>query len=242
LTIRPRSLSGRPGALRCSGESDRKKGGRPALAAQSANADIGRMRWFFRSLVAFAILWVVYILSPYVALYSFAKAAQARDATAIGERVDFPAVRISLAKQLAAAYLRATGADKTATSGSLTASAGAALLDPLIAAYLTPQAMIDLFAGQGPSASAAVPRFELPFDPADISFERLKQLFLVSEMRGFRVFMVALPYQNPPDERFRLLMRLTGPGEGFTWRVVGLDLPDSVKDRVVAELIKRGTS
>jgi hypothetical protein len=210
--------------------------------AQPINSNIGRMRWFFRSLVVFAAVWAVYMVSPYVALYSFAKAAQARDAAAIGERVDFQAVRISLSRQLAAAYLRATGADKTATSGSLTASAGAAVLDPLIAAYLTPQAMIDLLAGQGASTPVIVPRFELPLDASDLSFERLKQLFLACEMRGFRAFVVALPHQSPPEERFRLLMRLTGPTEGFTWRVVGLDLPESVKGRVVAELMKRGTS
>jgi hypothetical protein len=37
-------------------------------------------------------------------------------------------------------------------------------------------------------------------------------------------------------------MRLTGPSEGFTWRIVGLDLPESAKDRVVTELIRHGTS
>src|SRR5436190_1372633 len=41
------------------------------------------MRWFIRSLVALALLWAVYLLSPYVALYNLAKALEARDVALI---------------------------------------------------------------------------------------------------------------------------------------------------------------
>jgi hypothetical protein len=201
------------------------------------------MRWTFRSLLGVFLLWVVYILSPYAALYSFANAVQARDTAAITARVDFQALRISLAKQLAAAYLKATAGDKSSSDTSgLAASAGATVLDPLIAAYVTPQAIVDIFSGQPSASPIAIPaQLEAP-SLSDISFERLKQLFLTTETRGFRVFVVGLPYQRPPEERFRLVFRLTGPSEGFTWRIGGLELPDSAKDRIVTELVKRGTT
>jgi hypothetical protein len=199
------------------------------------------MRWVARSLVVLFALWLVYILSPYAALYDFAKAVQARDAAAITERVDFQAVRISLARQLAAAYLKATGGANASTqTGSLTASAGAAVLEPLIAGYVTPQAIIDIFSGRGSASPIALPPQFEALSPSEISFERVKQLFLATETRGFRVFVVSLPFDNPPEERFRLVFRLAGPFEG--WRIGGLELPESAKDRLVAELIRRGTS
>ena len=74
------------------------------------------MRWFLRSLVALALLWAVYLLSPYVALYNLAKAVEARDVALIGERVDFPALRLSLARQVAAAYAKAVAPPKDGRS------------------------------------------------------------------------------------------------------------------------------
>src|SRR5215211_7555276 len=104
------------------------------------------MRWLFRSLVVQALAWVVFILSPYVAFYKLAKAVQAKDVAAITERVNFSAVRISLSRQIASAYAKATGSGKQESSpvGQVAVSAGTAAIDPLIAPYLTPQAIIDL--------------------------------------------------------------------------------------------------
>jgi len=67
------------------------------------------MRWLFRSLVVLALAWVVFMLSPYVAFYKLAKAVQAKDVAAITERVNFSAVRLSLSRQIASAYAKATG-------------------------------------------------------------------------------------------------------------------------------------
>jgi hypothetical protein len=70
------------------------------------------MRWFLRSLAALALLWAIFVASPYVALYDLARAAQARDLAAIEKRVDFAGLRRSLARQIAASYAKAVGGER----------------------------------------------------------------------------------------------------------------------------------
>ena len=86
------------------------------------------MRWFRRSLVALALLWAVYLQSPYVALYNLAKALEARDVALIEERVDFPALRLSLARQIAAAYARTVAPPKDGKSPTSGIGSGAAIM------------------------------------------------------------------------------------------------------------------
>ena len=205
------------------------------------------MRWLLRSLVVLAFAWVVFILSPYVALYRLAKAVQAKDIAAITERVNFSAVRISLSRQIASAYAKATGAVKQESSpmGQVAVSAGTAVIDPLIAPYMTPEAIIDLLtkgapdtAPKGEPDAAPPPSLGGGLQLFDLSLVRFKELYFASESRGSRGFVVALPPGQPPEERFRLIFRLTGPSRGFTWRLVGLELPARLRDRLVQQLVK----
>src|SRR5215207_8243791 len=204
------------------------------------------MRWLFRSLVVLALAWVVFILSPYVAFYKLAKAVQAKDVAAITERVNFSAVRISLSRQIASAYAKATGGGKQESSpvGQVAVSAGTAAIDTVIAPYMTPQAIIDLLTTGAPDAApkgvpdAPPPSLGGGLQPFELSLDRFKELFLASESRGFRGFAVALPPGQPPEERFRLIFRLTGPSRGFTWRLVGLELPARLRDRLVQQFVK----
>src|SRR3954464_11322864 len=163
-----------------------------------------RMRWFLRSLVALFVVWAIYLVSPYVAFYRLAKAVEAKDIAAIKERVNFRAVRISLARQIASAYAKATGADQQASSpaGQIAVSAGTAVVDPLIAPYLTPEAIIN-FLTRGQSGSGigsttgvpALPPLSSIFQAHEISFRWLRDAFLATDSRGFRVFVIALPLQ-----------------------------------------------
>ena len=205
------------------------------------------MRWLFRSLVVLALAWVVFMLSPYVAFYKLAKAVQAKDVAAITERVNFSAVRLSLSRQIASAYAKATGGGKQESSpvGQVAVSAGTAAVDTLIAPYMTPEAIIDLLTRGAPDAAPkGVPDAAAPsslgggLQPFELSLDRFKELFFASESRGFRGFAVAWPPGQPPEERFRLIFRLTGPSRGFTWRLVGLELPARLRDRLVQQFVK----
>jgi hypothetical protein len=198
------------------------------------------MRWLVRSLVAVALLWAVYLASPYVALYNLAKAVEARDLALISERVDFPALRLSLARQIASAYAKlvAPQKDAGAPTASIGVGAGAAFLDPLLEPYVSPQAIAELMRGgwggllrpeaaPGAKASGA----EL-FDAGRfLSTANLRRLWDSTEWRGFRTFLVRLPQggvEEPPQLQFRLA--------DLTWRLSGIELPQELRDRLVREL------
>jgi len=202
------------------------------------------VRWFFRSCVVLGLAWVAFLLSPYVALYRFGEAVRARDIGAINERVNFGAVRLSLSRQIAGAYMNATGAGRRDTPlGQAAVVAGSAIIDPLIAPFLTPQAMIELLTTGLPDGRVE----RVPDDMRslgrntalfELSTEKLKQLFLATETRGFRGFSVSLPLYQAPKDRFRLIFRLSGPSHSFGWRMVGLELPARIRDRLVQEFAK----
>src|SRR4051812_34738072 len=189
-----------------------------------------RMRWFLRSLVALFVVWAIYLVSPYVAFYRLAKAVEAKDLAAIKERVNFRAVRISLSRQIVSAYAKATGTDTAAGSpvGQIAVSAGTAVVDPLIAPYVTPEAIIDLLTkGQTGIASSAGPASPRPappppppppppwprsvWQPSERALGGLCDFFFASEAGGFLVFFFSLPVHHPPEDRFRLLFRQGAP-------------------------------
>jgi hypothetical protein len=60
---------------------------------------------FIRWLVIICVVFLLaYGASPYFSFWRFTAAVQSRDAAAISARVDFPAVRASLKKQLVARF------------------------------------------------------------------------------------------------------------------------------------------
>ena len=65
-----------------------------------------------KTLGVFAILfllWLGYIVWPFGSLFSVVRAAQARDAIALAQRVDFPRLRRSVAVQILQAYAGLSG-------------------------------------------------------------------------------------------------------------------------------------
>ena len=196
------------------------------------------MRWFIRLTLA----WVVFAASPYYALYDFARAVEAGDLATIRSRVNFPAVRISLSKQLVTAYLVATGRESElkASSKGLVAAAGGTLVDPLLAQYVTPEALAGFLAG-GRGAAGAAGSGTLPGAAsadgglAPKSLRAAWSLFLGSESRGFRVIVFPVPPEKSPEDQFRLHFRLSG----LTWRVVGVEMPQPVQQRLIQEMLRR---
>ena len=103
------------------------------------------MRWTIRIGTALALLWAVYAISPYFAAYRLVTAVQARDVEALKERVNFHAVRISLAQQILAVYFSATGEGNVSEAAARQlASVAAEVAEPLIAQLLSPEVLVDL--------------------------------------------------------------------------------------------------
>ena len=65
------------------------------------------------------------------------------------------------------------------------------------------------------------------------SLTSLWQVWLDLHYRG-RNFFVYLPPKKSREEQFRVNLRLTG----WHWRMVGLDLPEDLKQHLAKELIK----
>ncbi|HEY8566387.1 MAG TPA: DUF2939 domain-containing protein [Beijerinckiaceae bacterium] len=193
------------------------------------------MRWFFRITIALVLLWGVYAVSPFVALYSTARAVENRDIPLIEARVNFRAVRISLAKQIVTAYLAATGraGELKGAGGQLATGLGATLADPILAELVTPEALSNLLTQRGESiGGAAAPGI----GGGRSSLADAFRVFADSEARGFRRYTFLLPPHRAPEEQFRLELRLNS---SLTWRLTGVELPAGVRDKLVQELVKR---
>src|SRR5499427_11126008 len=93
------------------------------------------IRWLVAICV---VILLVYGASPYFSFWRFTAAVQSRDAAAINARVDFPAVRASLKRQLVARF-----ANKT-TSHKRWINLGPTLIDAIIDAYITPDGIAAL--------------------------------------------------------------------------------------------------
>jgi hypothetical protein len=198
------------------------------------------MRPWLIGLAAAFVLWCGYSIGPYWALYRLGTAIQAHDVAAISERVNFRAVRISVARQLVDAYLQTTGKPKGETS-SLEVGLGTSLVDPLLEEFVTPDALAKLLNGSGDSRLAGAPTGPLFGSEASLFSEPLKalrsawQLFITSDARGFRVLTFYAPLGKPKAEQFGLSFRFR-PVE---WRVTALQLPAATVQRLVQEMARK---
>jgi Protein of unknown function (DUF2939) len=197
------------------------------------------MRWTLRFAILFFLAWAIFMVSPFVALYSLAKSVQARDLAAIEERVNFRAVRLSLSKQIVSEYLRASGrgAQLEGMNRSLASSAGATLADPLVAKIASPEALLGWLDGRLPEPLARNPAARADLQGSWSGANAALRSFVFSETRGFRTVLVPIPGDRPPAEQFRLQVRLVGT----TWRLIGVELPKSLVETLVRQL-PRSTS
>ncbi len=193
------------------------------------------MRWTLRILAFFLVAWAAFMVSPFVALYGLARAAAARDWQRIEERVQIKALRIFLAKQVVAEYLRRHGRvqEPGGFGQNVAISAGASFVDPIVAQLVTPEAILGLLEAKvpvslaGPSPTGAADERALAG-----SLRALAQTWVRSETRGFFTILVPFPAGRPREEQFRLQLHLAGA----TWRITGIELPQAVVRRLVDSL------
>lgn len=105
--------------------------------------------------------------SPYMALNSLKRAADARDAQTVNEYVDFPALRESLKQQVTGLLSRRLdahgGGNPLAAIGAMI---GVALIGPLVDAYATPDGVAALLNGIPPRGD---PGERPPVPPAAVN-------------------------------------------------------------------------
>jgi hypothetical protein len=181
------------------------------------------------ALVVLVALWAAYIIWPLFSLFELVRAAQAGDAAAIVRRVDFPAMRRSIAGQVVETYTRLSGLrmERTGLIGFASAFA-----DPLIEKLITPAVLAEIVRGGWPSTVLA----EQPAGTRGFGLGALNEawrLFVNSDY-GIGEVRIFVPVDQPKDKQFRVLLALSGG----TWKLAGLDLPAELQERLARELMK----
>ena len=135
------------------------------------------VRWL---VIICVVLVLVYGASPYFSFWRFTAAVQSRDAAAISARVDFPAVRASLKKQLVARFANQTSGHKRWSN------LGPTLIDAIINAYVTPEGIAALLSNPEALKNLKAPReFHFEFGNKGDLF-KVKYAFFTGP-RGFIV-------------------------------------------------------
>ena len=188
-----------------------------------------------KTIVVLLVLLLVFgagAIWPFTALYDIATKAEAGDASAVSERIDFAALRRSLTRQIIDTYIRLSGIK--VAPGGITAAVAGSVADPLVEKLISPEALIDLLRNGWPGA--ALP--ERPAGFAGLSsanFGNWWALFANSEY-GLSGFSVSLPVEKPVAQQFRVYLSLSRQG----WRLSGLDLPEEILTKLTEQLIGRG--
>ena len=185
------------------------------------------MRWTLIIILTLIVLLTAYTVWPIYDLYRIASAVETRNPAALQELVDFPSVRVSLAKQIVDAFRKLSGksADLSDRSGSLVAGFG-------LAKILNPERLLDLL-GKGSADTDSSPPSGLAAPFTANSLGSAWQIWLNSDYSGAN-FYVAVPVDRPFDQRFGVRLRLAD----WDWKLSGLDLPESMALDLAQELAR----
>jgi hypothetical protein len=158
----------------------------------------------FRWLVLICILLLlVYGVSPYFSFWRFRAALRSGDSAALSSRMDFPAIRASLKKQLVARFTQGTTGHKWWND------LGPTLIDAIVDAYVTPEGIAVLISNPDVLKSLKQPQqFRFPTGKAE-DWSKVKYAFFT----GSRTFVVE-------RDGIKLRFRFTGSG----WKLYDLDL------------------
>lgn len=192
------------------------------------------MRWTIRVIIVVAVLWVGYAAWPVWALYDLVHAVENRDSAAVAQRVNFPAVRVSLAEQIVATYLKLTGRDLRLgrVERAVALSAVTSIADPIVAKLISAEALVELL-NKGWPASALREDAPALHGLGSNPLGSLWQVFIHADY-GLRRFELAVPMTAAPPHRFKLQFRLTT----WRWKLSAIQLPEELRVRLAQELIR----
>ncbi len=197
-------------------------------------------RWIW-TLVILAVLAAAYWTWPFVGAAGLASAAQRGDSAAVIERVDLPALRRSLARQIALAYLEATGKGGKAGSfgRSLMGAAATTVADPYVAELLTPE-NITAMIGRGKIGTVKLGDKDVAVNRdlpgfADLLHGDWLSMLTGSYFDGIASFVIPAEVKGAAADNYAVHLRL----DGLTWRLSGIDLPASMVDQIARSILAR---
>ena len=173
------------------------------------------------------VLGLGYWSWPLVGAAQLARTARSGDAGQLFERVDVDALRRSLSRQLAAAYLDVSGKGKKmgAFGRSVAGAAVTTVADPYVAQLLTPDNVMALLSkgrvnqvsvgGRSVAVKGDLPNFTTLLD------DHLLSAVTGSYFDQPRDFVIPIDGGHGAEDQYGIHMRLVG----LTWKLGGLDLP-----------------
>lgn len=192
-------------------------------------------------ILAIVVLVAAYWTWPLVGAAELASAARQGNAQDVINRVDLPALRRSLSRQIAFAYLKATGkADKMGAFGrSVAGAAATTVADPYVAELLTPENITALL-GQGRIAQVNVGGRSMKVDRELPGFagslnSNVWSLVTGSYFDGLRTFVILAHGRPDQNGDYRVHLRL----DGLTWRLSGIDLPTAMVDDMARSILDK---
>jgi Protein of unknown function (DUF2939) len=158
------------------------------------------IRW---AVIICVVLLLVYAASPYFSFWRFTAALRSGDSAALSARMDFPAIRASLKKQLVTRFTGETTTHKWWNNLAPT------LIDAIVDAYVTPEGIAALISNPEVLKNLRHPQqFRFPIGKTE-DWSKVKHAFFT----GPRTFAV-------DREGIKLRFRFTGLG----WKLYDIDL------------------
>ena len=152
------------------------------------------------TVAALALVASYLFVSPWITIHQMRSAAEARDAEALSEHVDFPSLRQSLKDQMNVVVTKAMAKEQDSFA-ALGAMFAGAMIEKLVDAMITPAGLRQMMAGQEVSLSDSLQDAREPFADVSGSYESLNR------------FVVTVPGEEGEPSRF-ILRR-----EGFGWKL-----------------------
>ena len=164
------------------------------------DATMKLIRWIA---LACVFLVLLYGVSPYFSFWRFTAALRSGDSAALSLRMDFPAIRASLKKQLVARFSKRTTGHKWWND------LGPTLIDAIVDAYVTPEGIAALISNPEVVKNLRRPQeFRFPTGKTE-DWSKVKHAFFT----GPRTFVV-------DRNEIKLRFRFTGLG----WKLYDVDL------------------
>jgi hypothetical protein len=184
-----------------------------------------------RTFVILGFAWIGYVAWPIYDLLALVRAMETHELDTVVRYVYFDAVRVSLTKQVVAAYVRRTRIDISPLAQSMAAGA-LGIANPIASKLISPEALSDLLGIGWPVTVGSDP------PPGTVGITQstigtIWQIFKNSEY-GFGQFEVAAPSVLPQQQCFHLTFRLLQ----WRWRLVAITLPENIQNLLGNEVAK----
>lgn len=145
--------------------------------------------------------------APYVVLWRMRQAVEDGDAAAISSHVNFPRLRESLKASFSAAMVKNAAQQESTGAAALGVLLAGALVDRMVDAMVTPEAVAMLLRGQKPSANGPVAQTTSEVTTA-MGYEDLS------------TFVVTMTPRDQPESVAVVFTR-----EGLSWQLSAVRLP-----------------